>query len=100
MHFSASSPLNSPIHGVQTSSQQISNAAIGSGMGPASDGLIEYTRHLQRELWRMRSQKVVDNLKKLPPLELPKKSDDKIKQLADELAELRTVNLILMLLEF
>lgn len=70
---------------------QANTATIGAGTGPASEGLIEYTRHLQRELWRMRSQKVVENLKNLPPLELPKKSDDSIKQLEHELSELRTV---------
>lgn len=74
------------------SSVQANTAAIGAGTGPASEGLIEYTRHLQRELWRMKSQKVVDNLKNLPPLELPKKSDDSIKQLEHELSELRTVS--------
>ncbi|ODN04996.1 Dynactin subunit 1 [Orchesella cincta] len=84
----ASTPLQSPIHGIQSSAQQIGSASAGSGA--VSEGLIDYTRHLQRELWRLRSQKLVENLKNLPPLVLPKKSDDNIKQLEHELGELKS----------
>ena len=71
---------------------------MSTATGPESSSLIEYTRFLQRQNWRMRSEKVVDTLRKLPPLNGPKKDNDALNQLDKEFWLLKRVCLSLLFL--
>lgn len=42
----------------------------GGSIGASSDSLIEYTRYLQRQNWRLQSQQLIENLRKLPPIQV------------------------------
>ncbi|XP_035714495.1 dynactin subunit 1 isoform X3 [Folsomia candida] len=85
---SGSSPMHSPSVG-HTPVQSAGTPMLSSGgsIGASSDSLIEYTRYLQRQNWRLQSQQLIENLRKLPPIQLPKKSDDVIKQMEKELSQ-------------
>lgn len=69
---SASSPTLSPSIS-QTPTHAVAPIIVGSASTTGSytsESLIEYTRHLQRQNWRLKSQKLVENLRKLPQLQV------------------------------
>lgn len=78
LYRTAITPIQSPTHHPMAStpvtgkpviptapSTPASNSAV-----PASSGLIEYTRYLQRQNWRLRSEKAAETIKALPPLQV------------------------------
>jgi dynactin 1 len=92
---SAGTPLQSPAHELYNTSMsgsQLSPVGFNttSHSGLPSSTLIEYTRFLQRQNWRLRSAQVAANMKKLKPLDLPKKEDrDAVKELEKEYWKLK-----------
>jgi hypothetical protein len=68
--------IASPLHSPSISHTPIQSAGTptsfgnNSTIGASSESLVEYTRYLQRQNWRLRSQQLVDNLRKLPPIQV------------------------------
>jgi dynactin 1 len=70
---SASSPVQSPSHHGSQPTPTIPAGTPISGMpisNVSSEGLIDYTRHLQRQNWRLKSEQLVENLRKLPRIQV------------------------------
>jgi len=75
---SASSPVQSPSHHgsqhqtptIPTGTTVLGSISIPSTNSTTSEGLIEYTRHLQRQNWRLKSQQLVEDLRKLPKIQV------------------------------
>jgi len=67
----ASTPISSPSHGLILPHSQSTLASPGDALGGnPSSSLIEYTRFLQQQNWRLKSQRFLENMKKLKPLDV------------------------------
>jgi dynactin 1 len=83
----ATTPLQSPGHASAPSSQgqgQGQTTMASAPTGPASSGMIEYTRYLQRQNWKLKSEKTAKALKKLPPLKSSNIDAESLKSLDKE----------------
>ncbi|CAG7835265.1 unnamed protein product [Allacma fusca] len=79
----ATTPLQSPGHAPPANTQG-QPVLASAPSGPASCGLIEYTRYLQRQNWKLKSEKTAKALKKLPPLKNSNKDTENLKSLDKE----------------